>query len=61
MITSAKGFGRCGQRDSTMILVAFRHGLRCTEVVNLVWDQVHLDKAAIEMRRAKHGKPAMQS
>ena len=30
MITSAKGFGRCGQRDSTMILVAFRHGLRCT-------------------------------
>jgi len=59
MITAAKNTGRNGHRDSTMILVSFRHGLRCTELVNLLWDQVHLDKAAIEMRRAKHGKPAM--
>ena len=59
LIAAAKTVGRCRIRDSTMILLAFRHGMRCTEVVNLVWDQIHLDKAAIEMRRAKHGKPAM--
>jgi integrase len=59
LIAAAKGVGRCQIRDSTMILLAFRHGMRCTEVINLLWDQVHLDKAAIEMRRAKRGKPAM--
>jgi len=59
LISAARQVGRNPARDSAMILLAFRHGLRCTEVVNLVWDQIHLDKAAIEMRRAKHGKPAM--
>jgi type 1 fimbriae regulatory protein FimB/type 1 fimbriae regulatory protein FimE len=59
LISAARQVGRCTHRDSTMILLAFRHGLRCTEVVNLLWDQIHLDKAAIEMRRAKRGKPAM--
>jgi integrase len=59
LIDAAKDIGRCPQRDATMILLSFRHGLRCTECCNLMWDQVHLDKAAIEMRRAKHGKPAM--
>lgn len=59
LMAAAKEVGRCRHRDATMILVAFRHGMRCTELVNLLWDQVHLDKAAMEMRRAKHGKPAM--
>ena len=59
LITSAKGASRHGHRDSTMLLLAFRHGLRCTEVVNLLWDQIHMDRAGIEMRRAKSGKPAL--
>ena len=59
LIAAAKEVGRYFHCDSTMILLAFRHGLRCIEVVNLTWDQIHLDKAAIEMRRAKRGKPAM--
>ena len=58
LITSAKGASRNGHRDSTMLLLAFRHGMRCIEVVGLLWDQIHLDRAGIEMRRAKHGKPA---
>ena len=59
LITSAKGASRNGHRDSTMLLLAFRHGMRCIEVVGLLWDQIHLDRAGIEMRRAKHGKPAL--
>jgi len=59
LISAAKGAGRLGHRDSTMILLAFRHGMRATELVHLQWDQVHLDREAIEMRRAKRGKPAM--
>jgi type 1 fimbriae regulatory protein FimB/type 1 fimbriae regulatory protein FimE len=29
-----------GLRDSTMVLVAYRHGLRASELVDLHWDQV---------------------
>src|SRR5215471_7100541 len=33
---------RNGQRDATMILIAFRHGLRVAELVDLRWDQIDL-------------------
>jgi integrase len=29
-------------RDATMVLVAYRHGLRSSEVVDLRWEQVDL-------------------
>jgi site-specific recombinase XerD len=60
LIAAAKSVGKFGHRDSTMILLAWRHGLRCTELVGLQWDQVHLKRAEgeMEMRRVKHGKPA---
>ena len=31
---------RWGHRDATMVLVAYRHGLRSSELVDLRWDQV---------------------
>src|SRR5580693_280646 len=31
---------RHGHRDATMILVAYRHGLRAAELCDLRWDQV---------------------
>jgi integrase len=34
-------------RDSTMILVAYRHGLRVGELTDLRWEDVHLDRAEI--------------
>ena len=46
---------RQGQRDSTMILIAFRHGLRATELVGLKWDQVSFDNATLHVRRVKQG------
>jgi integrase len=36
---------RYGHRDATMILVAYRHGLRASEVCNLRWDQIDLAAA----------------
>jgi type 1 fimbriae regulatory protein FimB/type 1 fimbriae regulatory protein FimE len=57
LIKAAKG-NRHGQRDATMILVAFRHGLRAAEVVDLRWDQIDLGRnAALHVRRVKHGIP----
>ena len=46
---------RQGQRDATMILIAFRHGLRATELVRLKWDQVSFQNATLYVRRVKQG------
>ena len=39
---------RYGQRDATMILLAYRHGLRASEVCDLQWHQVKLDACGNE-------------
>ena len=46
---------RYGQRDSTLILIMSRHGLRVTEAVDLRWDQVDFAKAHLHVRRLKSG------
>ena len=46
---------RHGHRDATMILIAFRHGLRASELVDLRWDQVDFNRAVLHVRRAKGG------
>jgi type 1 fimbriae regulatory protein FimB/type 1 fimbriae regulatory protein FimE len=48
---------RHGQRDATLILVAYRHGLRAIEVADLEWSQVEWDRQpTLHVRRAKNGK-----
>ena len=37
LLEAAKG-NRRGHRDATMVLVAYRHGLRASELVDLHWD-----------------------
>ncbi len=54
----AAGKNRWGQRDATMILVAYRHGLRVSELVDLRWDQVDFGKATLHVRRVKQGTPS---
>lgn len=51
--------GRHGHRDATLILIAYRHGLRASEVCDLEWSQVEWGRAAtLHVRRAKNGKPS---
>ena len=57
LIEAAKA-NRCGLRDATMILLAFRHGLRASEAIDLRWDQVDFDGAVLHVRRAKGGTPS---
>ena len=57
LIDAAKA-NRWGHRDATMILVAFRHGLRSSELVDLRWDQIDFSHAVLHVRRAKKGTPA---
>ena len=59
LIKATKG-NRYGHRDSTMVLVAYRHGLRVSELVDLRWDQIDFTArpAALHVRRAKRGTPS---
>ncbi len=57
LIEAAKG-NRQGHRDATMILIAFRHGLRASELIDLRWDQVDFNGAVLHVRRVKAGTPA---
>ncbi|HKM69586.1 MAG TPA: tyrosine-type recombinase/integrase [Stellaceae bacterium] len=45
--------GRHGHRDATMILLAYRHGLRVSELVTLRWDQIDLKIGRIHIHRLK--------
>jgi integrase len=49
---------RHGHRDATMVLVAYRHGLRAAEVVDLRWGQVDFKTATLHVRRVKAGTPS---
>ena len=49
---------RWGHRDATMILVAYRHGLRASELVDLRWNQVDFRTATLHVRRVKRGTPS---
>jgi integrase len=57
LMAAVKG-NRQGHRDSTMILVAFRHGLRAAELVDLQWSQVDFPVSRLHVRRVKQGTPA---
>lgn len=51
--------GRYGHRDATLILIAYRHGLRAAEICDLEWSQVEWGRSAtLHVRRVKNGKPA---
>ena len=57
-LTDAAKGNRWGHRDATMILTAYRHGLRVSELVDLRWDQIDFARGTLAVRRVKHGSPS---
>ena len=55
MISAAHSVGRHPLRDSTLILLAYRHGLRVSELVALRWEQVDFSSGTIYINRLKNG------
>jgi integrase len=41
-----------------MVLLAYRHGLRASELVDLRWEQVDFRNGTLHVRRAKQGTPS---
>src|SRR2546429_5263189 len=59
VMDTARKVSRRGHRDATMILVAYRHGLRASELCDLQWHQIELDAGRMHVHRAKNGTPSV--
>ncbi len=55
LMAAARRTGRHRHRDATLILFAYRHGLRVTELVATRWEQIDLKAGLFHVRRIKHG------
>ena len=53
LMDCARKYGRYGHRDATMILVAYRHGLRASEVCDLQWQQIELSEGRLHVHRGQ--------
>ena len=59
LMQAARRTGRHGHRDATLILVAYRHGLRVSEAIALEWNVVDLRHGHLHVRRLKQGVPSV--
>ena len=57
-LMEAASENRWGHRDATAILIAYRHGLRASELVALRWDDIdfHHRQTARSARQGRHGQ-----
>jgi type 1 fimbriae regulatory protein FimB/type 1 fimbriae regulatory protein FimE len=58
LMKAARSIGRHGHRDSTLILAAYRHALRVSELVTLRWDSFNLEQGLLHVNRLKGGIPS---
>ena len=60
LIVAAKArLGRHGHRDATLILIAYRHGLRASELTAMRWDQLDFHQGQFHVRRLKNGRASV--
>ena len=52
--------GRHQHRDRTMILMAYRHALRCSELVSMRWAMVDLAAGTVHVKCLKGSRDSVQ-
>jgi type 1 fimbriae regulatory protein FimE len=55
LVDQAGKIGRHRQRDAALLTLAYRHGLRVSELVALRWDMVDLKQGLLHVSRLKNG------
>jgi len=55
LIAQAGSVGRHGARDAALLMLAYRHGLRVSELVAMRWDMVDLRQGLLHVQRLKNG------
>ncbi len=55
LIDHAGKLGRHGERDRALLTLAYRHGLRVSELVALRWDMIDLKQGLLHVNRLKNG------
>ncbi len=60
LLKAARGLGRYGHRDYTMLLISYTHGLRVSELIELKWEQVDFNNNLIHVNRSKNGLSSVQ-
>ncbi|QBY02937.1 integrase [Thalassotalea sp. HSM 43] len=51
---------RNGDQTALMLTMAFRHGLRVSELVNMTWAQIFFDESQLHVIRCKKSRDSMQ-
>ena len=57
LMTTARKRSRYGHRDATTILIAYRHGLRVSELCRLEWSQIDFESGLLHVA----GAPAVRA
>jgi integrase len=55
LVKAAQYNGRFGYRDSTLILLAYGHGFRVSELINLKWAHIDFGARTVRVSRLKNG------
>jgi type 1 fimbriae regulatory protein FimB/type 1 fimbriae regulatory protein FimE len=58
LMQAAGRTGRHRHRDKTLVLLAYRHGLRVSELISLRWEQADLKQGHLHVHRLKNGTPS---
>jgi len=62
MVTAARrAGGRPAERDALLIMIAYRHGLRASELIALRWDAIDLKAGTLHVSGLKRGKESTHS
>jgi type 1 fimbriae regulatory protein FimE len=56
LVKAAKYHGRHCLRDSTLIMMAFEHSLKVSELINLKWNHIDLKEGTLLVSRLKNGQ-----
>jgi type 1 fimbriae regulatory protein FimB/type 1 fimbriae regulatory protein FimE len=59
VIAAARKMGRHGGRNTALMLLMYRHGLRVAEAVALRWEVIDMQAGTIHVCRVKQGNPAV--